>query len=81
MSDIKKLEKEIKDNLFQLSKDELKIIIRHIQSMINKQYMEEEIKSVDNKLENTLDFIRDDICELNNKISDICVKLDVQEQD
>jgi|TARA_B100001939_G_scaffold110286_1_gene95259 hypothetical protein len=81
MSDIKKLEKEIKDNLFQLSKDELKIIIRHIQSMINKQYMGEEIKSVDNKLENTLDFIRDDICELNNKISDICVKLDVQEQD
>jgi hypothetical protein len=81
MSDIKKLEKEIKDNLFQLSKDELKIIIRHIQSIINKQYMEEEIKSVDNKLENTLDFIRDDICELNNKISDICVKLDVQEQD
>jgi hypothetical protein len=80
MSDIKKLEKEIKDNLFQLSKDELKIIIRHIQSMINKQYMEEEIKSVDNKLENTLDFIRDDICELNNKISDICVKLNVQEQ-
>jgi hypothetical protein len=43
MSEIKELEKEIKENLFQLNKDELKIIIRHIQSMINKQYMGEEI--------------------------------------
>ena len=44
MSSIKELEKEIKENLSQLDKDELKIIIRHIQSMINKQYMGEEIK-------------------------------------
>ena len=44
MSKIKELEKEIKENLSQLDKDELKIIIRHIQSMINKQYMGEEIK-------------------------------------
>ena len=44
MNDIKELEKEIKENLSQLDKDELKIIIRHIQSMINKQYMGEEIK-------------------------------------
>ena len=44
MSDIKELEREIKENLFQLNKDELKIIIRHIQSMINKQYMGEEIR-------------------------------------
>ena len=43
MSEIKELEKVIKENLFQLNKDELKIIIRHIQSMINKQYMGEEI--------------------------------------
>ncbi len=43
MSEIKELEKEIKENLFQLNKDELKIIIRHIQSMINKHYMGEEI--------------------------------------
>ena len=40
---IKQLEKEIKDNLFQLNKDELIIIIRHINSMINKQYMGEEV--------------------------------------
>ena len=44
MSKIKELEKEIKEILSQLDKDELKIIIRHIQSMINKQYMGEEIK-------------------------------------
>ena len=44
MSEIKELEKEIKENLSQLDKDELKIIIRHIQSMINKQYMGEEIR-------------------------------------
>ena len=44
MNDIKELEKEIKENLSQLDKDELKIIIRHIQSMINKQYMGEEIR-------------------------------------
>ena len=44
MSEIKELEKEIKENLSQLDKDELKIIIRHIQSMINKQYMREEIR-------------------------------------
>ena len=64
--------------------------LEHIQNQITKIenyltpfYLEEleDIKSVDNKLENTLDFIRDDICELNNQISDICVKLNVQEQD
>ena len=44
MSSIKELEKEIKENLSQLDKDELKIIIRYIQSMINNQYMGEEIK-------------------------------------
>ena len=44
MSKIKELEKEIKENLSQLDKDELKIIIRHIQSMINKQYMGEELE-------------------------------------
>ena len=64
--------------------------LEHIQNQITKIenyltpfYLEEleDIKSVDNKLENTLDFIRDDICELNNKISDIFVKLNVQEQD
>ena len=44
MNDIKELEKEIKENLSQLDKDELKIIIRHIQSMINKQYMGEELE-------------------------------------
>ena len=38
---INKLEKEIKDNLFQLNKDELIEIIRHMQSMINKNYMGE----------------------------------------
>tara|TARA_R100000234_G_scaffold21481_1_gene12080 strand:- start:132 stop:275 length:144 start_codon:yes stop_codon:yes gene_type:complete len=34
---IKNLEKEIKDNLFQLNKDELIIIIKQMQSMINKE--------------------------------------------
>tara|TARA_Y100000593_G_C4194752_1_gene278746 strand:+ start:65 stop:334 length:270 start_codon:yes stop_codon:yes gene_type:complete len=43
MSSVKELEKEIKENLFQLDKDELKIIIRYIQSMINKKYMGEEL--------------------------------------
>jgi hypothetical protein len=43
MSKIKELEKEITENLFQLSKHELIIIIRLIQSMINKQYMGEDI--------------------------------------
>ena len=38
---INKLEKEIKDNLFQLNKDELIEIIRRMQSMINKHYMGE----------------------------------------
>jgi hypothetical protein len=35
MSDIKKLEKEIKDNLFQLSKDELIFICKYINFVIN----------------------------------------------
>tara|TARA_R100000234_G_scaffold70913_1_gene43563 strand:+ start:680 stop:829 length:150 start_codon:yes stop_codon:yes gene_type:complete len=34
---INKLEREIKNNLFQLNKDELIIIIRQMQSMINKE--------------------------------------------
>ena len=34
---INKLEREIKSNLFQLNKDELIIIIRQMQSMINKE--------------------------------------------
>jgi len=37
MSDIKKLEKEIKDNLFQLSKDELKAVLELIQDIINQR--------------------------------------------
>ena len=37
MISIKELEKEIKDNLFQLNKDELITIIRKMQSMINKE--------------------------------------------
>ena len=37
MSSIKELEKEIKENLFQLNKDELKIILKQIQFMINKE--------------------------------------------
>ena len=37
---INKLEKEIKDNLFQLNKDELIEIIRRMQTMINKCYTE-----------------------------------------
>ena len=35
---IYKLEKEIKDNVFQLDKDELIEIIRRMQTMINKPY-------------------------------------------
>ena len=34
---IYKLQKEIKNNLFQLNKDELIIIIKQMQSMINKE--------------------------------------------
>ena len=37
---IYKLEKEIKDNVFQLDKDELIEIIRRMQTMINKCYTE-----------------------------------------
>ena len=36
MSSIKELEKEIKENLFQLDKDELKKILKYIQFVINK---------------------------------------------
>ena len=49
MSTIKKLEKEIKDNLFQLTRDELKTIVKHIQSIINRKnnmYTLEEIIKV-----------------------------------
>ena len=38
---IKQLEKEIKNNLSQLNKDELLEIIRRIQSMIHKHYIGE----------------------------------------
>jgi hypothetical protein len=37
MSKIKELEKEIKENLFQLSLDELKLILKQIQLLINKK--------------------------------------------
>ena len=39
---IKELQEEITENLFQLDKDELELIVLHIQSLINKQYMGEE---------------------------------------
>ena len=37
MSEIKELEKEIRLNLFQLDKDELKIILQMITTMINSK--------------------------------------------
>jgi histidinol phosphatase-like enzyme len=47
MSKIKELEKEITNNLFQLNKDELELIVLHIQSLINKKYMGEEVNLFD----------------------------------
>tara|TARA_R100001463_G_scaffold128853_1_gene187500 strand:- start:1620 stop:1868 length:249 start_codon:yes stop_codon:yes gene_type:complete len=43
----KALQKEIKENLFQLDEDELKVIVLHIQSLINKKYMGEEVNLLD----------------------------------
>ena len=40
MSSIKELEKEIKDNLFQLTKDELIFICTYINFVINNHYKE-----------------------------------------
>ena len=47
MSKIKELQKEITDNVFQLDKDELELIILHIQSLINKKYMGEQVNLLD----------------------------------
>ena len=47
MSKIKELEKEITNNLFQLNKDELELIVLHIQSLINKKYMGEQVNLLD----------------------------------
>jgi len=47
MSSIKELEKEITDNLSQLDKDELELIILHIQSLINKKFMGEQVNLFD----------------------------------
>jgi len=47
MSKIKELEKEITNNLFQLNKDELELIVLHIQSLINKKYMGEQVNLFD----------------------------------
>ena len=47
MSSIKELEKEITDNLSQLDKDELELIILYIQSLINKKFMGEQVNLFD----------------------------------
>jgi len=47
MSSIKELQKEITNNLFQLDKDELELIVLHIQSLINKKYMGEQVNLFD----------------------------------
>ena len=47
MIEHKKLQTEIKENLFQLSTDELELIVLHIQSLINKKYMGEEVNLFD----------------------------------
>ena len=44
---VKELQKEITKNLFQLDKDELKLIVLHIQSLINKKYMGEQVNLFD----------------------------------
>ena len=43
----KKLQTEIKENLFQLDKDELELIVLHIQSLINKKFMGEQVNLFD----------------------------------
>ena len=47
MSSIKELQTEIKENFFQLDKDELELIVLHIQSLINKKYMGEQVNLLD----------------------------------
>ena len=47
MIEHKRLCKEIKKNLFQLDEHELKLIVLHIQSLINKRYMGEEVNLLD----------------------------------
>ena len=47
MSSIKELQTEIKENFFQLDKDELELIVLHIQSLINKKYMGEQVNLFD----------------------------------
>ena len=47
MIEHKKLCKEIKENLFQLDEHELKLIVLHIQSLINKKYMGEQVNLFD----------------------------------
>ena len=44
---IKELQEEITENLFQLDKDELELIILHIQSLINKKFMGEQVNLFD----------------------------------
>ena len=44
---VKELQTEIKENLFQLDKDELELIVLHIQSLINKKYMGEQVNLFD----------------------------------
>ena len=44
---VKELQKEITENLFQLDKDELELIVLHIQSLINKKYMGEQVNLLD----------------------------------
>ena len=44
---VKELQKEITENLFQLDKDELELIVLHIQSLINKKYMGEQVNLFD----------------------------------
>ena len=44
---VKELQEEITENLFQLDKDELELIVLHIQSLINKKYMGEQVNLLD----------------------------------
>ena len=44
---VKELQKEITENLFQLDKDELELIVLHIQSLINKKFMGEQVNLFD----------------------------------
>ena len=44
---VKELQEEITENLFQLDKDELELIVLHIQSLINKKFMGEQVNLFD----------------------------------